>query len=283
MTNSFRFVFFGTPDIANTVLRGLIQNGFVPSLLVCNPDRPRGRKKIITPPPTKLTALEFQIPVYQPEIFDTKEFQHMCGDIDFFVVCAYSKIIPQTILDIPNIGTIGVHPSLLPELRGASPIQSAILEGRTKTGLTLYNMDALMDHGDMIDQTECEILETDNAPALSLKLANLAVFMLVRDIPKFVKKEIEYTSQDHESATFTKKFKTDDAYVLWDDLKRAEIEGGAIAHEIHRKIRGFYGDPGAWTKNPDTGKRIKLWDAEIIDEKLKLNVIQEEGKQKTTI
>jgi methionyl-tRNA formyltransferase len=250
---------------------------------VCNPDRPQGRKKIITPPPTKRTAETHQIPVYQPEKKpDPEKIRSYVPDADLFLVCAYSKIIPQSVLDIPLFGTIGIHPSLLPELRGASPIQSALLEGCMETGVTLYRMDAEVDHGDMIDQERCDITLMDTTPSLSLKLAHLASSMLIRDIPKILQKEIEYVPQDHVSATYTKKFRTDDAYISWEDIHRAKTLGGEVAFEIHRKIRGFYGDPGAWTKNPE-GKRIKLWESEIQDGKLKLKVIQEEGKQKTVI
>src|SRR6266481_8138985 len=148
-----KYVFFGTPEFAAIVLDELIAAGFLPDAIICNPDRPAGRKKVITPPPVKKLiaerGLESQTKILQPEK-PTPELFKEFDDIDFFVVAAYAKIIPQSILDIPRLGAIGVHPSLLPKYRGSSPIQSAILAGEMETGVTLYMLDHKMDHGPML-------------------------------------------------------------------------------------------------------------------------------------
>jgi methionyl-tRNA formyltransferase len=139
-----RYVFFGTPRFAEIVLRKLLDAGMPPVALVCNPDRPVGRKKIVTSPPTKTLATNNRTPIeiLQPEKLD-EAFMEQLQTLrpDFFVVAAYAKIIPKAVLAIPRLGTLGVHPSLLPKYRGASPIQSVILNGERETGVTIYAMD----------------------------------------------------------------------------------------------------------------------------------------------
>ena len=146
-----RYVFFGTPEFAAIVLRQLLDANLLPVGVVCNPDRPVGRKKVITPPPVKSLVMKHEtwnIPVLQPEKLDERFMLQVSSFMpELFVVAAYARIIPRSILDIPANGAIGVHPSLLPRLRGASPIQSAILNGEQNTGVTLYHMDTEVDHG----------------------------------------------------------------------------------------------------------------------------------------
>src|SRR3990167_11243060 len=160
-----RYIFFGTPRFAATVLEKLIDGGIPPTVLVCNPDRPLGRKKIITSPPTKqlIVNRKLQVEVFQPE---SKSELSAIGDVlfanaDFGVVAAYAQIIPQEVIDKAKLGIIGVHPSLLPKLRGASPIQTAILEGHEKTGVNLFILDKDVDHGSVIAKRELAIGEND--------------------------------------------------------------------------------------------------------------------------
>ncbi len=274
-----KYVFFGTPDFAVIILNKLIEASFIPEAIVCNPDRPVGRKKIITPPPTKILAQKYGIKVYQPEKLD-KEFVLQVSSFrpDFFVVAAYAKIIPQEILDIPKLGTIGVHPSLLPKYRGASPIQSAILSGNEKTGTTLYLMDEKMDHGAILANSELRMQNSEwNYEKLMKKLAELSVDLLIETLPKFIKDEVVPMPQNESEATFTKKFITQDGFVEPEDLKIALEKGGEKAVEIDRKVRALNPEPGVWTIKD--GKRMKILETITRDSLLVLKKIQFEGKK----
>jgi methionyl-tRNA formyltransferase len=273
-----RFVFFGSPTFAAIVLEGLLAHGITLSALVCNPDRPVGRKHIITPPDTKRLIHErgLSIDVLQPEKLKEVESLLVALELDFFVVAAYAKIIPQSILDIPRLGTIGVHPSLLPKYRGASPIQSALLAGESMTGVTLYKLGAGVDDGPILAQQEIPIAEDDSYETLEQKLAKLGGEMLADLLPQFTKGEGQATPQNHSEATLTKKFKTEDGFVDETDLKMAE-SGAGLALALHNKIRALGTEPGVWTiKN---GKRLKLLASDLEDNKLVLTEIQWEGKK----
>lgn len=289
-TNQFpeiKFLFFGTPEFALIILQKLIIAGFVPSALICNPDRPVGRKKIITPPPTKVLANKLNIPVLQLEKIEVKNLEKEISKkvknqlFDFFIVAAYSKIIPIEIIKIPRLGVIGVHPSLLPKYRGPSPIQSAILNGEKTTGITLYLLDEKVDHGPILAKREMETCNFSFSD-LSKKLAELGGDLLVEILPKFLKKEINPLPQNEVEATYTKKFKTEDGFVDEKLLKEGIEIGGNAAIVIDRKIRALNPEPGVWTilfyKN-QTKKRLKLLESEIKNNKLSLKKIQLEGKR----
>src|ERR1700722_5114593 len=176
-----KYIFFGTPRFAEIVLAGLLDADLQPVALVCNPDRPVGRKKIITSPPTKVLAIESSsdIDIIQPEKLDEVFIKRLQAlEPDFFVVAAYSKILPQTVLDIPRLGTLGVHPSLLPKYRGASPIQSAILGGESETGVTIYKMDAGMDSGPMVTSDQVAVASTSDYLELEENIAKLGAKLL---------------------------------------------------------------------------------------------------------
>lgn len=132
MSKKLNFVFFGTPDVASETLQILKENGYTPSLIVTSPDRPQGRKMLVTPPPTKIWAMENNIPYIQPEKLSPKEIS-----ADLFIVVAYGKILSEEILNIPKFGSINIHYSLLPKYRGASPVELAILNGNKETGVTI--------------------------------------------------------------------------------------------------------------------------------------------------
>ncbi len=283
------FAFLGTPHFAAVILKRLIQAGFIPKTVVTNPDQPLGRKKILTPPPAKQVVLDLPedirktIRVFQPEKFDS-EFLLALNHYDFFIVAAFSKIIPKAVLKIPRKGVIGVHPSLLPKLRGASPIQSAILEGAGQTGTTLYLMDEKVDHGSILVQKTPENTELDaiTYPELEERLAELSADALVEFLPKFADGLVTPQPQDESAATFTKKFTTQDGFIPFDALERAEKEGGDIARDINRKVRAFNPEPSAFTLNPSQGglpKRMKILKTKIENGKLKLLTVQYEGKK----
>ncbi len=281
MTAHNTFVFFGTPRFAEIVLNGLVSHGFVPAALVCNPDRPLGRKKTITPPPTKRLILDKKLStvVLQPEKLDDDFIAQLRSlKPDFFVVAAYAKIIPHAVLDIPRCGTLGTHPSLLPAYRGASPIQSVILAGETKTGTTIYAMDEKMDHGAIFAQEEIplDVLTTDYCE-LEEQLAKLSAHLLAKTIPALLNGNTTPLAQDESRASFTKKFVTDNGFVEYSELDAAIAGNSDKAELIVRTIHALNPEPGAWTLQ--NNKRIKLLDARMDAGVLKLITIQEEGQK----
>jgi methionyl-tRNA formyltransferase len=278
------FVFFGTPRFAEIVLNGLVSHGFVPAALVCNPDQPFGRKKTITPPPTKQLILEKKLPtvVLQPEKLDDDFIAQLrVLAPDFFVVAAYAKIIPHAVLDIPRCGTLGTHPSLLPAYRGASPIQSVILAGEKKTGATIYRMDEKMDHGAIFTQDEIllDALTTDYC-ALEEQLAELSARLLIKTIPALLDDSAAPLAQDESCASFTKKFITDNGFVEYSELDAAIAGNSDKAELIVRTIHALNPEPGVWTLQ--NNKRIKLLEARMDAGALKLITTQEEGQKPKT-
>ena len=274
------YAFFGTPKFAKIVLRGLIDAGLPPSALVCNPDRPVGRKKVITPPPTKKLIIDNQLPVtiYQPESKEelVRVSDKIFQNADFGIVAAYSTIIPKTVIERAKWGIIGVHPSLLPKLRGASPIQSAILEGEEKTGVTLFMIDDLVDNGPVLKSKRHKISNRDTYESLEEDLAKAGAELLVEILPSFAKSDIPTEIQDKTLVTFTKKFETKDGYVMSDDLKNAEKDGHKeLAESISRKIRALNPEPGVYTVMGDV--RTKLLKARLKGNKLILERIQKSG------
>ena len=279
-----RYVFFGTPPIARGVLSALLEGNLPPVALVCNPDRPAGRKKTLNPPPTKTLLLEKnlngKIKIFQPEkatqiIFELKKLNP-----DFFVVAAYSKILPNELLEIPKSGAVGVHPSLLPKYRGPSPFQTAILEGEKEVVVSVYLMDSKIDHGPVIMQRKLEPYDSLTATYLNLepRLAKLGGEMLVELFEK-EREEIVPDPQNDQLATFTKKFGRKDAFIDPADLA-ASIRGenGNSATQILRKIHALNPEPGTWTILPSK-KCVKLLEAVITDGKLELISIQREGRR----
>lgn len=268
------FVFFGTPDFARTVLEKLIKSGFVPHVVVCNLDRPVGRKQVITPPPVKTRIMSYEervkqkVKIWQPEKLESTNWRTEIGEADFGVVASYAKIIPKEILTSFKHGILGVHPSLLPRHRGASPIQASILEGDAETGVTIYLLDEKVDHGPVLAARRWPIANSATYISLEKELAEVGGDLLVETIPKFLRGGIKTEIQDETKATYTKKIKTDDAYV---DLEKDNPV------KIERKIRALNPEPGVWTLM--NGKRTKLLEAEIKDGKLVLKKIQVEGKK----
>src|SRR3989344_2689033 len=259
------YVFFGTPSFAAIILEKLIGNDWVPKALVCNPDRPVGRRQIITPPPANKEALVG----VSDELFT---------EADFGVLAAYGQIVPAEVIKKARLGIIGVHPSLLPKFRGSTPIQSAILEGVSETGVSLFLMDEKVDHGPIIGKQESGIRKEDAYETLETRLAGLAADLLIEALPKFVSGEITPLPQDEAEATYTKKFTTEDAYISPEELKAATSgENKEKVFEIERKVRALNPEPGVWTILDD--KRTKLLRASIKENNLVLKTIQPEGKK----
>lgn len=225
---NYNFAFFGSDEFSIIVLQQLLSAGLAPSLCVTQPDKPKGRKLVLTPTPLKEFCISNNIPVITPEVLDEKEIispESARGSevtYDFFVVASYGKIIKQNILDIPTRGCLNVHPSMLPMLRGASPIETAILNDTKETGVTIMLMDAMMDHGPILMQKQHTFTQWPSAKKeVHDTLATLGGMMLAETIPKFMNGEIDPVPQDHTSATFTKMIKKEDGRILIEDTDYA--------------------------------------------------------------
>jgi len=258
-----KFAFFGTPDIAVTALEEMKTLGYTPSLVVCNPDAPVGRKHIITPPPTKVWAEKHTIPVFQPNTLPKQNDGHRMtviseSDWDFFVVFAYGKIIPEWLLKIPKYGTINAHPSLLPKFRGASPIRSTLLHDLSACGVTIIQMDKELDHGPILTQIPVEL---GGVPIpgreLDTTLARMSGCLLVDVMQKLPSGDITPIPQDHTKATFCTKITKDMAELQIDPY---HLPTGNEALAAYRKICAFDGWPGTFFFHD--GKRIKIIDAD---------------------
>lgn len=271
-------LFFGTSELSVTVLGELEKAGLIPQAIICAEDKPVGRKMLITPPPTKIWAESRGIAVFQPKTLReekesgiTEKIKALVPDCDLFIVASYGKIIPQALLDIPKHGTLNVHPSLLPQLRGPSPIQSAILT-LEETGVSIMLLDALMDHGPIIAQEKVNIPNwPPYADELESLLAHHGGKMLSEIIPRWVNGEIKATEQDHDKATMCKKIQKTDGEV---DLLKTP------PYEIFRKVRAFQGWPGAFffTEYNNSRIRVLITKANFENNTLVITHVKPEGK-----
>ena len=200
-----KIVFMGTPEFGAIILEKLVKTPYKPILVITAPDKPKGRKQILTPPPVKQTAQKYDIPVEQPEKIGNWKLKIENLSPDLGIVAAYGQILPKTILDIPKYGFLNVHPSLLPRWRGPSPIQYTILNGDKETGVTIILMNEKMDHGPILAQRELEFsIFNFQFPNLCDKLAELGAKLLIETIPKWINGEITPKPQDESKATYTK-------------------------------------------------------------------------------
>ena len=252
--NDLRIVFMGTPEFAQTVLQKLLENDFPVVGVVTQPDAYVGRKKVLTYSPVKKLALEHNIPVLQP-VKIRLDYQAVLDlQPTLIITCAYGQIIPQILLDAPKYGCINTHGSLLPKYRGGAPIQRAIINGETETGITLMYMDAKMDEGDILVQKTLPIAKDDTSTSLFRKLSYLAADMLVENLEAILKGEIRPVKQDHSQATYAYNLKKIDEMI---DFSRP-------AEEIANQIRGLSEEPGAY--GVICGEKLKLFVPDHIDE-----------------
>lgn len=280
------YAFFGSPQFASWVLEKLVGGGLVPATVVTNPDRPVGRMRVITPPPVKQYVMGLnpeiknRITILQIKTATPETLKQLGTGYDFFLVVAYANILPKSVLTIPRLGTIGIHPSLLPRYRGPTPIQSALLTGEKKTGVTLYLLDERADHGPILMTSEVNIENDDSYTSLLKKLAESSAKLLLSAIPSFALGKLVPQTQDEGQATATRKFTADDAFI--DDREvRAALQGSTgKAERVLRKIKALNPEPGTWTTVK--GKRLKLLEACVEDNKLKLLKIQWEGQKPTS-
>lgn len=250
-------LFMGTPDFACFSLSALLGSHHRVTAVVTQPDKPRGRGYTLTPPPVKVAAQEAGLPVYQPTTLRDEEFASLLAEIhpDVIVVVAYGKILPQNVLDYPKYGCINVHGSLLPEYRGAAPMQRAIIEGRPVTGITTMYMAAGLDTGDMLLREECPILDEDNFESIHDKLGALGASMIVRTLDGLADASLVRVPQNDAEATYAAKITKEDCLVCFD----------ADARTVYNQIRGLSPIPLAFTHTPD-GKLLKIVVAKICDE-----------------
>ena len=251
-----KILFMGTPDFALFSLKGLCENGYNVIGVVTQPDKPKGRGYVLTPPPVKEYALEKNIPVYQPNSLRTEEFASLLEELnpDIITVVAYGKILPKNVLDYPKYGCINVHGSLLPEYRGAAPMQMAIIDGKKVTGITTMFMAEGLDTGDMLLKAECEIAENDNFEVIHDRLGALGADLLQKTIDGLEKGEITPIPQDHSKSTHTSKILKEDC----------EIDFTKDCDTVHNLIRGLSPVPLAFAHTPD-GKLLKIVASEICE------------------
>ncbi len=268
MKQNIKWVFFGTSEFSVIVLEELKAKGFTPEAIVTVEDKPSGRKLALTPPPVKVWAEKNRIPLFQFKTLKTKETEDALKSLgaDVFVVASYGKLIPKNILDIPKYKTLNIHPSLLPKLRGPSPIQTAILE-QNETGVTIIRLDTEMDHGPILTQKKIEIEWPPYADELERQLAKVGAEMLVDILPDLTLGKAKEVEQKHAEATFTKKIEKSDAEL---DLETSP--------EINlRKIRAFNVWPQAYFFLNE--RRIIIKKAKISEGKLILEKVIPEGKK----
>ena len=250
-----KLLFAGTPDFALASLMALVESGHIPDAVLTQPDRPAGRGKKLTASPVKEFALSENIPVWQPE---TLKDPQVVADIaalepDVLVVAAYGLILPQQVLDIPKMGCLNVHASLLPRWRGAAPIQQAILNGDEKTGVCLMQMEAGLDTGPVYASAATNIKADESAGDLHDRLAWMGGELLNEHLDDIVAGRITAEPQDESLATYAGKILKTDAHINWN----------RSAHDIQRQIRAYNPVPGASFGFAD--ERVKCWQARVVD------------------
>ncbi len=240
-----KVIFFGTQEFAVIILQSLIESSsFEVIKVLTQPDQPVGRKQVLTPPPVKSVAEQHHIPVEQP--ISLKGYALQPGECDLSIVAQYGRIIPASIIEAPTFGTLNVHTSLLPKYRGASPIQFALWQGETETGVTIMKMDAGMDTGPILLQKKVPILPDEIYPKLNIRLAHIGASALLETIPGYLSGEILPKEQRNDEATYTKILTREDGKINWQKT----------ASEIYNHYRGFTPWPGLWCLWES--KRLKL-------------------------
>lgn len=249
-----KIVFMGTPDFAAGALKAIIEAGHEVTLVVTQPDRAKGRSDKLIPSPVKEVALEHNIPVFQPLKIKTPEAvaELRKYDADIFIVAAFGQIISQEILDMPRYGCVNIHASLLPKYRGASPIQRVILDGEKKTGVTIMQMDAGIDTGDMLYKVETEISDEDTFETLHDRLTGIGAEAIVEALPLIESGELVPEKQDDSQSCYAKLIKKE----------MGKIDFNKSAAEVSRLVRGMNPWPSAYTFL--SGKQMKIWRVSVL-------------------
>ena len=258
--SALRIIFMGTAELSCASLTALARDEqFSVVAVVTQPDKPKGRELKLQPSSVKSLALKLGLPVLQPDRARDEKFIAQLRELkpDLIVVVAYGQILPQSILDLPRHGCLNVHTSLLPKYRGAAPIQWAIANGDTETGVTIMKMDAGLDTGPIVSQRRTPILPEDNSVTLHDRLAQLGAELLVQTIPDFVAGKIQPLPQPAEGASYAAKIKKEDGRIDW----------SLPAQTIWNRLRAFTPWPGAFTflKAEPKPQLLKIWKAEIVE------------------
>lgn len=263
------FAFFGTPDVSSETLEILKNNGYLPSLVITSPDKPQGRKMLLTSSSVKNWAMENNIPFLQPEKID-EDFTNKLSkeNFDLFIVVAYGKILPEKFINIPKFGSINIHYSLLPKYRGASPVESAILNGEKETGVSIQKMEYKMDSGPIIALEKTEILPDENSVELRKRLIKIGAHLLIKKLPDFINEKITLTKQDENDATYCKKIKKEDGLI---DINTENAEN------LYNKFRAYFKWPRIFFFKEE--KRIIIADAALENEKFVIKKVLPEGKK----
>lgn len=259
MTNPVRIIYAGTPDFAVAPLAALIEAGYDVVAVYTQPDRPAGRGREPRPSPVKQKALEHNIPVFQPETLKAEADQKTLSDLkpDLLIVTAYGIILPKAVLEIPRLGCINVHASLLPRWRGAAPIQRAILSGDDKTGITIMQMDVGLDTGDMLAIQACEIQNDDTGSSLHDRLMVMGAETLLNMLPDFIAGKITPEKQDDALANYASKLSKQEAEINW----------SLSAKQIDYSVRAFNAWPVAFTHWQKKNKQdvLRVWQSEVLE------------------
>ncbi len=252
--DNMKIVYMGTPDFAVLPLKALIDKGYEVAGVFTQPDKPVGRKAILTPPPVKTVALENNIPVFQPASLKNGEGVRLLEELkpDVVIVVAYGKILPKDFLDYPQYGCINIHGSLLPKYRGAAPIQRCILDGEKYAGVTSMQMDVGLDTGDMLLKTVTEIGENETAGELFDRLAVMGADLLIETLAALEKGELKPEKQNDAEST----------YAAMLDKTMSPVDWTKTALEVHNHIRGLDPWPVAQTVLED--KNLKLFGSELV-------------------
>ncbi|KMK77352.1 methionyl-tRNA formyltransferase [Alkalihalobacillus pseudalcaliphilus] len=243
-----KIVFMGTPDFSVPVLKQLAEVYEVVAV-VTQPDRPVGRKKVLTPPPVKVAATELNIPVLQPEKVRVKEELELIFEYepDLIVTAAYGQILPKALLDFPRLGCVNVHASLLPKYRGGAPIHQSIIDGESETGVTIMYMVEKLDAGDILTQVRVPIEEEDHVGTVHDKLSQAGASLLMETIPQLVDGSLVAKRQNDQEATFARNI----------SREMEELNWSRTGEELYNQIRGLHPWPVAYTSF--RGKPIKVW------------------------
>ncbi len=256
-----KVIFMGTPDFAVGALEAIIKAGHEVTLVVTQPDKAKGRSGAMQFPPVKECAVKYNIPVFQPVKIKTPESvaELKKYEADIFVVAAFGQILSKEILDMPRIGCVNIHASLLPKYRGAAPINWCIIDGEKETGVTIMKMDVGLDTGDMLAKVVVPIDKKETAGTLFDKLAVAGADLIVDTIPKLERGEITPVKQDEALTCYAKMM----------DKSLGEINWERKADELERLIRGLNPWPGCFTFV--NGKSLKLFDCDVVEASTKAN------------
>jgi methionyl-tRNA formyltransferase len=260
MTTPLRIIFMGTAELSGASLEKLAaEENFTLAAVVTQPDKPKGRELKLAPSPVKILAEKLNLSVLQPLKARDENFIAELRALkpDLIVVVAYGQILPQTILDLPPLGCLNVHTSLLPKYRGAAPIQWAIADGEPETGVTIMKMDAGLDTGPILSTRRTPILPTDDSQMLHDRLAQLGAELLVETIPNYVAGKISPQPQPAVGSTYAAKIKKEDGRIDWN----------LPAQKIWNRLRAFTPWPGVFTffQIETKPQLLKIWQVEVVE------------------